>query len=348
MVIDINKMRRLQSDLYVAAVTQAYGSEGIETLRKLIELIIQVYRRVDPGTRIQPLAFFCAVKSISKPLPKVKYVLSDPSLVHHELDDACAAQIMGREGLHIRLLSDLDLAQLSNDAIVYRYAQGEEQFIIAGQTFQLTNPANGYASVFAKPTFTTLRSALDHYRARSALDSTCMILKTTWKDDRQRWYFSAKPEATMRRSLTQYLSNVLQDAEVRPEQIVDESHPVDIKVSWTLSDQRAIIEIKWLGDSMDEDGKPTTPYRDSRARDGAKQLADYLDASRTFGSSVKTRGYLVVFDGRRRGLSEAMTRLSQADGSYYRDTEIAYDPDYNAARSDFEVPMRFFLNPICL
>jgi hypothetical protein len=42
-----------------------------------------------------------------------------------------------------------------------------------------------------------------------------------------------------------------------------------------------IIEIKWMGDSLDEGReKISTSYREDRANEGAKQLADYLDQTK--------------------------------------------------------------------
>jgi hypothetical protein len=164
-------------------------------------------------------------------------------------------------------------------------------------------------------------------------------------DSENRICFKKKPEARMRQSLYQFLRAYLQDAEVRPEQNNDETHPVDVKVSWLFSIQRAIIEIKWLGDSRDN-GVIGTSYRPARANEGATQLASYLDQSQTWGSNVKTRGYLVVFDGRRRNVNDSTQALDEADGFYYRDKDIEYEPDYSKFRQDFATPVRFFMNPI--
>lgn len=344
---DIERMRRLQAGSYVAGVTRAYSDLGVQALNGMLDLVIRVYRRLDPGSRSQPLAFFVCMEPSPMALPAPKHKILDPDLLDYELDGPSLAQVVGGQTLHVYDLSDLDLSELSKTGIVYHYDQGLERVLVKGEEFQLHNPLSGSPSVFCRPTFTSLVQALNRYRATSALNSSCRILKAVWVDEKQRWYFRAKPEKTMRMSLTQYLENVLQDAEVRAEQPVDESHPVDIKVSWMSSGLRAIIEIKWLGDSVDDDGKPTTAYRDARANDGADQLAKYLDSSREFGSNVITRGYLVVYDARRRGLSPAMTSLSRAEGHHYRDMEIEYHPDFSVQRTDFQTPLRFFMNPIC-
>jgi hypothetical protein len=234
---------------------------------------------------------------------------------------------------------------VSQNSVVYHYSNGVEKFLIRGVEYRLRNPIIGCASVFCKPTFTSLVSALDNYRVKAAANTSCLILETVW-NEASRWFFKAKPEHIMRKSLTQYLQNVLNDAEVRPEQNVDETHPVDIHVAFSFTDQRAIIEIKWMGDSVDDTGKVTTTYRPARALEGAKQLAEYLDASATWGAGVKTRGYLVVFDARRKGLAQGVTSLPGEEALHYRDSEITYQPDYSATRRDFHPPVRMYMFPV--
>jgi len=342
--IDVQKLVELNANLYTSAAKSSFGDCGNMALQRLLSSIVQIYRRFDPSLRIAPLAMFAdGTNSIVLPAEAPR-TLHSPATLTHELDDACLARVMANNSLEIYALDESKLIELSRDAIVYYFNNGEEMFLISGVEYRLINPVVGHASVFCKPTFSSLAAALENYRLKAAAHSSCLILKAVWNEDR-RWFFKAKPESTMRRSLNQYLQNVLNDAEVRPEQNVDESHPVDIHVTFSFTDQRAIIEIKWLGESVDETGKPTTAYKDSRARDGAKQLAEYLDSSHTWGPGVKTRGYLVVFDGRRRGLSQGVSTLAAADALHFRDAEIAFGRDYSTERPDFNVPVRMYLYP---
>jgi hypothetical protein len=149
----------------------------------------------------------------------------------------------------------------------------------------------------------------------------------------------------MRRSLTQFLRNVLRSANVQPEQNVDETHPVDIHVSFLMTSQHAIIEIKWLGKSVAKDGGAGTAYAKGRALEGARQLAEYLDSTHQSSPHFGARGYLVVFDGRRAGLSDAVVDLDAANALHYEHADITYSPDYSASRDDFDPPMRMFLYP---
>lgn len=151
----------------------------------------------------------------------------------------------------------------------------------------------------------------------------------------------------MRRSLTQYLRGVMRDANVKPEQNVDESHPVDIHIQFTSTSQHAIIEIKWLGQSINPiTGKKATGYSHGRALEGAKQLADYIDKTIQSSPHYGARGYLVVFDGRRNGLRVGMKSLAATKALGFRDEEISYSTDYASIRTDFDPPMRLYLNPL--
>ncbi len=342
--IDLDKLIALNSGLYTSATRVAFGDEGLEALQQLIGGIVKIYRRVDPGLRTQELVLFADAGKTPVVLPGLlRRVLSIGNLAD-ELDGACIARVNADGSLEVYPFDTAALAALSRDAVVYHHHSKSEKFVVQGADYRLINPIPSFGSVFCKQTFSSLAVALDSYRTNQAAHTSCEILKTAWNEP-ARWFLKQKPERIMRKSLVQYLSNVLSDAEVRPEQNVDESHPVDVKVSFSLTDLRAIIEIKWLGDSVDETGKPTTGYTQARAVAGAKQLAEYLDSSTEFGPNVKTRGYLVVFDARRKGLAEGITALPRDHALHYKDEDITYSPDYSTIRKDFEVPVRMYMFP---
>lgn len=107
--------------------------------------------------------------------------------------------------------------------------------------------------------------------------------------------------------------NFFPDNTVKREQIVDATHPVDIKVTWPAINNVALIEVKWLGDSGQ------TQYRDARANEGAKQLIDYLASSVQEEPDKHFVGYLTVFDGRRGKTS-----------NQYERQEINYRSEYSS------------------
>jgi hypothetical protein len=342
--IDLDKMVAISKDLYTSAARDAFGDEGQVALQLLLSSIVHIYRRLDPGLRTQPLVLFAEVSSSTTLLPSARHTVHSIENLTHELDGACLVRVRVDSSLEISALEGKAIAALSEIAVVYEYDSTGEKFIIRGRQYRLTNPVIGYASVYCKPTFSSLSTALDTYRLKAAAYSSCDILNAAWNET-SRWFFKQKPEQIMRRSLVQYLRSVLNDAEVRPEQNVDESHPVDVHVSFSLTDQRAIIEIKWMGQSVDDVGRKTTGYTQTRAEAGAKQLAEYLDSSNTWGPGVKTRGYLVVFDARRKGLKQGMTSLPPGHALHYKDKDIKYKTDYSVLRSDFHAPVRMYMYP---
>jgi hypothetical protein len=344
--LNLNKMKRLAENLHAVAVSQHFGAEGVSALQALTDVITQIFRVVEPASRQTSLTVFVRVSTpTTTEAAGADYDLASPANINHELDQTCFVEATRNGRLLVFSNANFDMAALSANAIVYVYSNREEAFIIAGTRYDLINPSAAHASVFSRPTYSSLDEALDNYRARVVRSSTCFILETAW-GDQKRLFWRIKPEVVMRRSLHQYLRTIFPDAEVRPEQVVDESHPVDIKVTWHDTNRRALIEIKWLGDSRDESGHITLEYRDARANEGAKQLAEYLDSDHTAGPGLNSRGYLVVIDGRRRNLQESSTTLAKSDGLYYRDREIAYSPAYHETRSDFALPVRMFAEPV--
>jgi len=342
--IDLDKLRALSEHLYTSATQKAFGDGGLQALAQLVAGIVQIYRRIDPGTRSAPLVLFVDVGAGPLSMAAASRRVHAIGNLGDEIDSACAVRVNADNSLDVYPIDATELTSLSQVAVVYRHHQNVEKFVIRGTDYQLLNPVTGFGSVFCKPTFGNLAHALDAYRLKAAAHSSCEVLKGAWHEP-ARLFLRAKPEHIMRKSLVQYLSNVLDDAEVRPEQNVDETHPVDIKISFSVADLRAIIEIKWLGDSVDETGKMTTHYSQARAVAGAQQLAEYMDSAHEWGPGVKTRGYLVVFDARRKGLSQGIATLSFSDAIHFKDKDITYSPEHSAIRTDFAPPVRMYMFP---
>lgn len=348
--VDLERMRRLVEELYVPAVERAFGSDGIHALKRLIDTITRIYRLLDPAARKHPVAIFIR---LDKPELLATtgadvaphHLVADPSYIDNELDDACLVEVLGGGQLRVYAADAYALSDLSNDAIVYFYKDRLEAIIIAGKHYEIQNPVPANGSVFCRPTFSSLDDALQAYRARVIRNTSCFILEKAWNGEK-RLFMHPGPEEIMRKSLHQFLRSNFSDAEVRPEQNVDESHPVDIKVTWSETNQRALIEIKWLGKALASDGHITVNYTASRAREGAQQLAEYLESNKTTGPGLRTVGYLVVIDARRRGLTDQSVSIDSENGLYYKDREIEYDPNYHELRSDFAVPIRMFAEPI--
>lgn len=76
------------------------------------------------------------------------------------------------------------------------------------------------------------------------------------------------------------------------------------------------------------------------------------DLSRRHGVSEQStdptaalRGYLTVFDGRRRGVIDAETPLAMENACHYRNQDIVLTRDWADERSDIAPVIRYFLEP---
>jgi hypothetical protein len=349
-MLDLARMQRIAINSHALAASQAFGAAGLDALRELTDAVRGIYHKIDPSLRENPLIVFMRVQGAAPgalPAPPPTHQLMDATYINHELDSACVVEVELSGRLLVYPFDSPLTAALSQAALVYEYDNKAERFWIGGQPFTIVNPSRLHSSVFANPTFSTLNEALENYRTTAVRYTSCYLLEDIWSD-KNRLFLKAVPEATIRRSLHQHLRiHFGRDAEVRPEQNVDETHPVDLKVTWADTSLRALIEIKWLGQSRNPDGTLATGYTQSRALSGASQLANYMDADNTSAPGLTTRGYLVVFDARRKGLTETTVAISAASGLHYRDKEIPYDPKFHETRDDFEVPVRMFAEPVC-
>ena len=243
-----------------------------------------------------------------------------------------------------------DICQIVLTGIAYRLQQGVETFSINGISVPVTKVIPAAVSQFLVNYFSDLKDALKAYRNSMARTSKCHLLREAWADE-NRLSFLTKPEYRLRRALANYLYSYLRhdDIELREEQNVDDSHPVDIKILWRMENRSAIIEVKWVGKSVDLAAlKFTQTFTDARARRGAKQLAEYLEWYRQQAAKENTRGYLVIFDCRRKGLKAGAKTIAKAHGFHYEGRELKFDPEFHKHRKDFEEPIRMFLEPVCV
>lgn len=342
-MIDVERLSNVVSELYVSRLAEYYGVGATEALGRLVETVRAAYRYlpyeglgssfvVVAATADQTPVIDGLGTPVASSLAELPKYLGEPLVID-----------VGPPSVRIWVEELTDLDELTLEGMVYCY-EGQDTFRLPGESLVI-DLGTGYASVFALPTFFELDELLSAYGEKVARRSRCKVLASCW-DDEGRLVFVNRPEAIMRDSLTQYLRHTLREhetIEVRVEQIVDESHPVDIKVQWLLSNRSALIEVKWIGDSWNPEKTATLAYRDQRAREGALQLADYLEANLDHTSGTVTLGYLVIFDGRRRGLTVPLGEISADDASYYRDREVEFDPKYEELRSDFRPPLRLFM-----
>jgi hypothetical protein len=251
----------------------------------------------------------------------------------------------------LQLDADIDLKMAAAEALVYRYDNGVDRILAKHHDDYVQKVSPILASNFANATLSSLEEGLSRY-SEFVRETKCRILADIWEGgvDGPRLVLVNRPESIMRDSLIQALQLVLRDANARPEHNTDETKPVDVRVEWFASGAAALIEVKWLGRSTARSRNPTpqptyTEYGPMRAQEGADQLADYLDREVRHSASNVTRGYLVVFDARRRNVQGAADPLVEADAMHFANDILHYNPDHAKSRDDFAPPMRFFLNP---
>lgn len=345
-MFDLEAMRSISKQLFSHRIEQVYGPAGSTALRRLLEAVNRTHKEIPFENMTRGLTVIAPLDPATDPIELEGGIEVMPGDLAVRFRGTGTVQAL--PGGRLRFWPTLidEFTELWRDSVIYHF-HGGDYFVIEGALAEVPNPT-GFPSVFGLPTFVELEAALGFYANQLVRYSTCKILRTCWHGN-GRILLKNKPEEVMRESLTQYLRSTLRNqeiVEVREEQNMDESKPVDIKVTWSLSNRMAIIEIKWLGSSVNSKGtRVSTVYTESRALEGALQLANYLEDNRERSPLHVTKGYLVVFDARRRGLGSRniVDSLSDANAEYYADLEIAYDPQYETRRSDFASPSRFFM-----
>jgi hypothetical protein len=346
MNIDETAMASVFADAFVPFVIEHHGAKAGPTVRSILTFIKGFYEHVAAEAQDETIIIFQTLDDAARPITDAGLECASLHELVNTVAGPCAIQVTPSGVFIIWPQFTADPEHLSQFAVVYSFYRGTERFHANRETKILPKVIPGRSSNFALPTFSNLKEALAAYRDTMVRTSSCEILNTAWYEP-SRLYFKAGPEAIIRRSLTRFLKITFSGGvEVRPEQIVDESHPVDIKVTWFMTNRLALIEIKWLGKSRSTT-KVSATYADSRANKGAKQLADYMDANRIQAPVHETRAYLVVVDARRAKLSLQRTEISKEDGMKYSAAEITYQPKYHQVRKDFEHPIRMFVEPVC-
>jgi hypothetical protein len=344
-VIDTDIMRSIAQDIFASRIERIYGAAGNRALRELLRAVNLTHRQV-------PYEIMRGGVTIIAPLiPDADLIVEPgsadvfPTELSSRFTGSATIQVLQSGKLRLWAGNPTDLTELAGSAVIYRYDRGD-YFYLNDALVEVPNPTP-FPSVFGIPTFIDLENALAYYSNALARHSTCQILQEVWLDA-GRVFLVNRPEVIMRKSLAQFLRSTLRNhelIEVREEQNVDESKPVDIKVTWSLSNRIAIIEIKWMGKSVNRSRTAvSTTYLEPRAREGALQLANYLEENLQRAPLHVTIGYLVVFDARRNGVgSDLSVQLSVADADHYAALEVHYDPEFDKVRADFAHPARIFM-----
>jgi hypothetical protein len=348
-----NIIRDVVRDTHVPMAEKVFGEEGLNAIFKVMETVQALYRHVDPERIRGQVLVFRAVDQADAGTVQANDRPADfAALANQNIHDLFLE--VGIDGNpYARELGTTTKEELAAKAVVYHYQASREEFLAGVERRPVPPYDQSARSQFSVPTFSNLRQALERYAVENVRESTCYVFRRVWKDE-NRLFLIIKPESLMRDSLTQFLNNRIGgDHDVWPEQKVNESDPVDIRVQPRFQTNRLmLIEIKWMGDCADDTGHVTWQPRDARAQQGANQLADYLDKQRRTAPSHVIQGYYVIIDARRKGLpKDAKTAgtITRENGLYYENRELQFDPAPHLTRvpADFDRPYRMFARPVC-
>jgi hypothetical protein len=333
-------------ETYVAMAQAVFDDSGVDAIFLIMETVKNLYKHVEPSRIGGRVVVYQKVLPVCVVTPNRTGLAADfADLGNRSITDLTLE--VTSDGRAYASVLEGTIEDLARSAVVYHSCGAYEEFLAGSERKQVPRLDPSARSQFSIPTFSSLREALQHYSRENIRESTCYVFEKVW-DDAKRLFLKAKPEVTMRRSLTQFLRNrFCADHDVWPEQNVNEKNPVDIRVRPRLTNNRLmLVEIKWLGDSVADDGHITTSYREARAQEGADQLAGYLEEQLRFAPSHVIQGYYIIIDARRRGLRAGDTSISKTDGMYFENQDLTFSPAQHDIRQDFDPPIRMFARPI--
>lgn len=346
MDVALDRLREAVASDFTGAIETAYGPDGMAALRRLTPMLELVHEQLAYEMISGGLTVACPLDPSEQLLPEQGAATLSVDQLPGRVQGAAAMQLLPDDRLLV-LNEAVDPLSLAERAVVYHF-DGADHFAIAGALFDVQNPTS-FPSIWGVPTFFDLRLALEHYREALALRCRCPHLQGMWADPEKRWILQNKPEDTMQLSLQMFLVSTLrahQRIEVRREQPAGGRKPPDIKITWSMTNRLAFVEVKWMGASAHTSERRIT-WRpgEKEANEGAAQLVRYLDENLSEAPGHQTMGFLVVFDARREGV-DFDVELTREQALRFLTREVTYDPDYSQERHDFAEPLRLFIYPV--
>ena len=332
---------RVLQKQFILKIDDTYGSRAIEDFKLCVSQLKKLYKTIDIGQYESIMAFvgnYAEYQSFSKTM--------EMDNIHSVSTKRLVVEFVNEDTFNVVQDDHFDAMALSEKTFVYRWTANEkhaDQFYIHGVLYDFSDeetPSEG--SFFAVRTYNDLDEALIYYRDNVALSCKGKYLFESM--DKARLFFLPAPEKNLQKALEEYLGFRLRHCTVKREHIVDDSHPVDISVTWQGTSHIALIEIKWMGKSLNDSGGIGGEHAEGRANKGASQLVDYIDNNGDTYPHHVTVGYLVVFDLRRKENNDPHAmKISRENANYYKEREISYKPQYEKIRTDFKKPYRFFI-----
>lgn len=347
---DQNLVDNIRKENYHLQILTAFNNNssviGITT--RIINFVQDIYRNLEPGHFKGQLIIYTSLDDsiLLNEANSIKFF--DKNILINNTSDVIIFQLFQSDALPL-MWQNVDLENIfdSDNAVIYSYKDFNECFYANREKINVINPFD-CASIYALQ-YHYLSEALLKYNQDKIKFSSCAIFQNNWFDLGTRIYFKQQPEENMQLSLKEYLSSSLRGVDVVREYTLGASKPVDVRVYWKEANRAALIELKWLGQSKRANGDLSTAYANGRGNDGLVQLKEYMDMANQDTPTCITKGYLVIIDGRRRGVATNPVTISVDDGMYYSDKEIEFDSDkkYYESMTGFEKPIRMFATPVC-
>lgn len=330
------------------------NTKAITSLEKVTQTLTELFNFFEPAYFSN--AFFVILELNNEPvLPKNKsksITFDKEQLINQK--SSFIIQIIEN---YLYLCEEFDISNyISNEnLLIYKFESNREFFFANKKEFEITEQPLG--SKFSNE-FCELNKFLNQYAISKVRHSSCPIFNKSWNDEKRIFFKSGGkdiPESYMQKSIKNFIDDIrifkgeIGQYEANREHILGAKKPVDILIKWEKSNRIAIIEIKWLGKSMNNKGKITSKHDNSRANEGYKQLKEYYELIKTDNPTKIIKCFLVVFDGRRWQSNETTTSISYANGMHYAEKELEIEDDkkYWIIFPNIEIPIRMFVEPIC-
>lgn len=323
----------------------------VKAARQIIEFITEIYRNIEPSHFSGTIVVFHNISEKIGLDDESKEKFYDKAILNNSYISLIFEIDGSDESPSIWTNIDSnkidDLLSMEDQFIAYVYSNKKEKFIVNKQEVLIKN---GYScpSIFSLH-YHELNEALQDYKNERIRNVSCEHFKNAW--DNNKWiYFKNKPEEIMQLSLSEFLKSRIRGINTTREYPLGASKPVDIRVYWREANRAALIEVKWLGQSLKEDKTLGTSYSNSRAKDGVKQIKEYIDLEKRDTPVIITKGFLIVIDGRRRNINSSIVNsISHEDGFYYSCQELTIEESlhYWKTHPNIEKPIRMFVEPIC-
>ena len=323
----------------------------INIARNIIEFIKEIYRHIEPSHFNGQIVVFYDFSDSIDFIPDKKEEFYDKGALntHH---GNIIFKIRNEDELPLYWYNcrDSDVTELlstSENFIAYVFEDKKEKFIVNQKKIIIRNQFS-CPSIFALQ-YHYLNEALSAYKNKRIKNVSCEHFKRCWYDEK-RIYFKNKPEKTIQKSLKEFIISRVRGVKVNREFNLNASKPVDVRVYWREANRTALIELKWLGQSLKKDGSIGTLYSNCRANQGMKQIKEYIDLNSADNPVTIAKGYLIVIDARRKNVkSTKVSTISRENGFFYAGKELIIDENIQYWKSipNIAKPIRMFVEPIC-